>query len=54
MKPIKGKKAMEMWVLVLMVLSIILLLAVIVWYSGLGTALKGLLDKLSSRLGGIF
>jgi len=50
MKLIKGKKGMEMWVLVLMVLAIILLLAVIVLFGGLGESIKGLL----SNLGGLF
>tara|TARA_Y100000310_G_C20555316_1_gene750199 strand:+ start:548 stop:691 length:144 start_codon:yes stop_codon:yes gene_type:complete len=44
----KGKKGMEMWVLVLMILSIILLILVIVWYKDLGSFMKEIL----SRLGG--
>ena len=46
MKLFRGKKGMEMWVLVLMVLAIILLLAVIVLYGGLGSMIKDLLTSL--------
>jgi len=45
MKLFLGKKGMEMWVLVLMVLAIILLLAAIVLYSSLGSSMKELLTK---------
>ena len=44
---IVGKKGMEMWQLVLLILALILLLAVIVWYGFLG----GEIDKLLGKLG---
>jgi len=45
-----GKRGMEMWQLVLIILVLILLLFVIGWYGGLNEGLGSLLDK----LGGIF
>ena len=50
MKLFKGKKAMEMWILVLMVLAIILLILVIIWYKDLGSFMSDLL----SRFGGSY
>jgi len=50
MKLMKGKKGMEMWIIVLMVLALILLLLVIVLYGSWGSMIKSLL----ARLGGIF
>ena len=44
----KDKKAMEMWILVLMVLAIILLILVVIWYKDLGSFISELL----SRFGG--
>jgi len=46
----KNKKGMEMWQLVLLVLSLILLLFVIAWYGGLRNELSGLFDKLKGLL----
>ena len=45
MKQIAGKKGMEMWVIVLMVLALILLLLVIAWYKDLGSFIQSLLDR---------
>ncbi len=44
-----GKKGMEMWQLILMILVIILLFVVIAWYAGLNEGVGGLLN----RLGGL-
>jgi len=41
----KGKKGMEMWILVLMILAIVLLILVVIWYNDLGSFLQGLLSK---------
>ena len=45
-----GKKGMEMWQLILMILALVLLLFVIAWYGGLGGELSGLFDKLKGLL----
>ncbi|MEK6951150.1 MAG: hypothetical protein AABX13_05500 [Nanoarchaeota archaeon] len=42
----KGKKGMEMWQLVFLILAIILLLFFLAWYGLLGKDLASLLDKL--------
>ena len=42
----KGKKGMEMWYIVLIILALVLFLAVILWYSQLGDVMKGLVGKL--------
>ncbi len=44
---IHGKKGMEMWQLVLMILALVLLVFILAWYAGLGTELKGLSEKLT-------
>lgn len=44
----RGKKGMEMWQLVLIVLALLLLLAVLAWYGGLNQELGTLLDKFNS------
>lgn len=41
----KGKKGMEMWQLVFLILAIILLLFFLTWYGFLGKDLANLLDK---------
>ncbi|MFC1686852.1 hypothetical protein ACFL0E_00660 [Nanoarchaeota archaeon] len=46
----KGKKGMETWQLVLIILSIILLIAVIAWYGGFGDSIEKLFDKLGDLL----
>ena len=43
-----GKKGMEMWQLILILLAILLLIFVLGWYSGLNTQLGGLLDRVGS------
>ena len=45
-----NKKGLEMWQLVLLILSLIFLLAVMVWYGFLGGELSGLLDGLEALL----
>ncbi|MBT5397428.1 hypothetical protein HOL21_04400 [Candidatus Woesearchaeota archaeon] len=50
MNMFKDKKGMEMWQLVIIILSLILLLFVIAWYGGLRTQLVGLFDKLKELL----
>ncbi|MBI2102861.1 hypothetical protein HYT55_03410 [Candidatus Woesearchaeota archaeon] len=47
---INGKKGMEMWQLVLMILALILLVFVIAWYGGLNKEISGLLGKLTGLL----
>ena len=47
-KLIRGKKGMEMWKIVMIILALILLIAVIAWYAGLNNSIGGLLDKLSN------
>ncbi len=47
---IKGKKGMEMWQLVILVLALILLVVIIIWYGELGSNIKGLLGKLTNLL----
>ncbi|MBS3169306.1 hypothetical protein J4210_02375 [Candidatus Woesearchaeota archaeon] len=42
---IPGKKGMEMWQLVLLILALILLVFLIAWYGGLNKELGGLLEK---------
>lgn len=44
----RGKKGMEMWQLVLIILALLLLLAVLAWYSGLNKELGALLDKFNT------
>jgi len=41
-----GKKGMEMWQLVLMILAIILLVFIVAWYSGLNQSLGSLFGRL--------
>ena len=45
-----GKKGMEMWQIVLLILVMIFLLAVIIWYGFLGGELKNLLNKFADIL----
>ncbi len=40
-----GKKGMEMWQLVLLILAIILFLFLLIWYGALGSEINILLDK---------
>ncbi|MBU0459517.1 MAG: hypothetical protein KJ597_03775 [Nanoarchaeota archaeon] len=47
---IKGKKGMEMWQIVLLVLAILLLLFLIGWYGGLDQKAGGFLDKLANLI----
>ena len=42
----KGKKGMEVWMLVLLILAIILLVLVVAWYFFLSQSAEGYLDKL--------
>ena len=44
----RGKKGMEMWQLVLIILALLLLLAVLAWYSGLNKELGALLDRFNT------
>jgi len=44
----RGKKGMEMWQLVLIILALLLLLAVLAWYGSLNKELGALLDKFNS------
>ncbi len=46
----KGKKAMEMWQLVMIILVLFLLLAILAWYGVLGGELRNLLGGLSDLL----
>jgi len=46
-----GKKGMEMWQLVLIILALLLLFLVIGWYGGLGETLGGLFDKMGALFG---
>ena len=43
-----GKKGMEMWQLVLIIIALLLLFAVLAWYGGLNKELAGLLDKFNT------
>ena len=43
-----GKKGMEMWQLVIIILALLLLLAVLAWYSGLNKELGALLDNFNN------
>ena len=45
-----GKKGMEMWKLVSIILVLVLLLFVIAWFSGLNEGLGGLFDRLGGLL----
>lgn len=45
-----GKRGMEMWQLVMLILVLIFLFAVIVWYGFLGGEISGLLSKLGELL----
>jgi len=45
-----GKKGMEMWQLVLIILAVLLLLFVLIWFSGLNEGVAGLLEKLGGQL----
>ncbi|MBI4983363.1 hypothetical protein HZC32_01860 [Candidatus Woesearchaeota archaeon] len=45
-----GKKGMEMWQLVLIILAMLLLFFIIVWYSGLNEEVKNLLARMSDLL----
>lgn len=42
---ISGKKGMEMWQLVLLILALVLLVFLIAWYGGLNKELGSLLEK---------
>ncbi|MBI4151601.1 hypothetical protein HY496_01410 [Candidatus Woesearchaeota archaeon] len=42
---IHGKKGMEMWQLVLLILALVLLVFIIVWYGGLNKEIGNLLEK---------
>jgi hypothetical protein len=46
----RGKKGMEMWQLVLIILALLLLFFIIAWYAGLNSEVGNLLDKLSNLL----
>lgn len=41
----KGKKGMEIWQLVLIILALLLLFFIIAWYGGLNKSLEGLIDR---------
>ncbi len=43
-----GKKGMEMWQLVLIIIALLLLFAVLAWYGGLNKELGVLLDRLDT------
>lgn len=45
-----GKKGMETWQLVLIILALILLFFVIIWFSGINTEIKSLLGKFGGLL----
>ncbi len=45
-----GKKGMEMWILVMIILSLVLLFFIIAWYTGLGTQLGKMVNKVSDLL----
>jgi hypothetical protein len=45
-----GKKGMETWHLVLLILALLLLLFVIAWFTALNNDLAGLLGKLGDLL----
>ena len=47
---IKGKKAMEMWQLVFIILALMLLFFVFVFYGGMGDTIKELLDGLGKLM----
>lgn len=47
---IKGKKGMEMWMLVTLIICLILLLLVVAWYAGLNESIEGLFNKLGALL----
>ena len=47
---IKGKKGMEIWQLIFLVLAILLLVFALAWMSGLNGHLKGLFGKMGSLL----
>jgi len=44
----RGKRAMEMWQLVMIILALLLLLFMAAWYSGLNDQLGGLFEKMGS------
>lgn len=44
----KGKKGMEMWQLVILILAILFLLAMVSWYAILNKDLGGLLESFSN------
>ena len=46
----RGKKGMEMWMLVLMILAILLLIFVVAWYSGLNMGIESMFNKLGSLM----
>lgn len=46
----KGKKAMETWQLVMIILALILLVFVLAWYGGLSDKIKDLLGSLGKML----
>jgi len=48
MKILKSKKAMETWMLVLIILGILFLFAIVAWYAGLNEEIKNLLGKVSN------
>ncbi len=43
-----NKKGMEMWELITIILVLILLIAVIAWYAGLGKAIEKLLESVGN------
>lgn len=45
-----GKKGMEVWQLILLILAVLLLVFVIAWYSGLNTQIADFLQKMSDML----
>ncbi len=46
----RGKKGMEMWEIVLIIIALILLIFMIVWYGSQGSMLDSLFGKLGNLL----
>jgi len=44
------KRGMEMWMLVMIILSLVLLFFIIAWYTGLGDQLGKMVNKVSDLL----
>ena len=44
------KQGMETWQLVLIILALIVLVLVVIWYSGLNESIKEMLDKMIGAL----